>query len=122
MPPIRLLIVDDAMSQRMLLVAKLSQYDEVEVISEAKDGQEAIEKFESLNPDVVILDLVMPKVDGKEALKKIMQIDSNANVIIASSLGGEDDLEECLRMGAKSFVQKPYDEEHLIREIKKING
>ena len=122
MSVIQALIVDDSISQRMVLKGKLAQYENIEIIGEAKDGREALQKYLELSPDVVILDLVMPKFDGKSALKKIIEHDEKANVIIASSLGGQEDIEECIRLGAKSFVQKPYDDEDLVRAIEEITA
>lgn len=122
MEKIKIMVADDALSQRMVLKNKLSAYEDFEVVGDAVDGADAIDKYQQLNPDVLLLDLVMPNVDGKQALKQIMASDSNAKVIIASSLGGEKDIEECMRMGATSFVQKPYDEEDLVRLIKQATG
>lgn len=122
MQAIKVLIVDDAISQRLMLTSTLSHYQEIEVLGEAIDGEDSLSKFESLKPDIVIMDLVMPNMDGKEALRRIMEMDANAKIVIASSLGGKDDLEECLHLGAKSFVQKPYDEEDLVRTIKLISN
>lgn len=122
MEKIKIMVADDALSQRMVLKNKLSAYEDFEVVGDAVDGADAIDKYQQLNPDVLLLDLVMPNVDGKQALKQIMASDNNAKVIIASSLGGEKDIEECMRMGATSFVQKPYDEEDLVRLIKQAIG
>ena len=121
MPTIKVLIVDDAVSQRFIIKAIISNYDDIETVGEAADGNEAIKQFILLKPDVLILDLVMPVLDGKAALKKIMEIDDKAKIVVASSLGGREDIEECLRAGAIAFVQKPYDEDDLIRVIKQAN-
>jgi len=82
-----------------------------EVIGEAKDGLEALKLYMEDKPDVVLLDLVMPKFDGKKTLKKLLQVDENAAVVICSSLGSEGDIEFCLRAGAKFYLQKPYEVE-----------
>ncbi|OUS31099.1 two-component system response regulator [Gammaproteobacteria bacterium 45_16_T64] len=121
MPPIRILIVDDALSQRFVIKEIISGYDDIEIAGEAEDGAKAIEQFELLQPDIVLLDLVMPVLGGKAALEKILELNSKAKVVIASSLGGEEDIEECLRTGAIAFVQKPYDQEDLIRAIRLAN-
>jgi len=108
--PLQILIVDDALTMRMVLKKQLTNLG-FEVVGEAEDGREAIKKYAELTPDAVMLDLVMPKFDGKKTLQKLMEIDENAKVIICSSLGAEEDVEFCLRAGAHSYIQKPYDAE-----------
>ncbi len=117
MPKVSVLIADDSLAQRMMLNAILSAHEHIEVVGQAKDGQEALALFQSLSPDIIILDLVMPNVDGKEALTKIIAADNTAKVIIASSLGGEESIEECLKIGASNYIQKPYEEDDLIKAI-----
>jgi len=108
--PLNILVVDDALSMRMVIKKQLGGLGH-NVVGEAGDGKEAIQKYVELNPDVVMLDLVMPKFDGKKTLKKLLEIDEHAKIIICSSLGAEQDVEFCLRAGAHSYIQKPYDGE-----------
>lgn len=111
-----ILVADDSLAQRKVLCHVL-QSEGLNVV-EAQDGNVAVDQFKTHSPKVVILDLVMPNCDGKDALRQIMGLDANANVIIASSLGGESDVEECLRIGAMSYVQKPYDFKALLSQIR----
>ncbi len=111
-----ILIADDSLAQRKVLSHVLQQ-EGINVV-EAEDGNVAIEKYKAYAPCLTILDLVMPNCGGKEALRKIIELDADANVIIASSLGGESDVEDCLRIGAKSYVQKPYDFANLLEQIR----
>ena len=112
----RLLIVDDSRAQRFILRRCLEGQD-VEIVGEAADGREATEKFQHLRPDVVLLDLVMPEMDGHEALDHILTFDPNARVVIASSVGSEETVRACLSRGAISFLQKPFATEALLRVI-----
>lgn len=105
---LRILIVDDSLSMR-LVVKQLVTGLGHEVIGEAKNGLEALKIYMEHKPDLVMLDLVMPKFDGKKTLKKLLQVDPQAQVIICSSLGSEADIEFCLREGAKFYLQKPYE-------------
>jgi len=116
MPNIRALVVDDSLAQRMMVSHFLTSSD-IEVVAEAEDGEVGLARYTELMPDLVVLDLVMPKLSGREVLEKIMASNPEAKVIIASSLGGEADLEACLRLGAKAYVQKPYDFDDLLATI-----
>jgi len=89
------------------------------VIGEASDGIEVIEKYKQLKPDVVIMDITMPRMDGLNALKAIKQIDPNARVIICSALGQQKLIIEAIKMGAKDFIVKPFDPERLAAAIQK---
>jgi len=106
--PLQVLIVDDSLSMRVIaksFVTKLGH----EVVGDAADGKEAVRKYFELKPDVVMLDLVMPRFDGKKTLVKLRELDPEANVIICSSLGSEGDIEFCLTNGAKFYLQKPFE-------------
>ncbi len=117
MTPLRILIVDDSLVMRMMasqLVTSLGH----EVVAEAVDGKDGVKKFLKHKPDVVLLDLVMPILDGKKTLKKIRtELDTDANVIICSSLGSLDDRQFCMDLGAKAYIQKPYEASVLQREL-----
>jgi len=107
---LKVLVVDDSLSMRLVVKQLLINLGH-EVIGEAKDGLEALKLYMEYKPDVVLLDLVMPRFDGKKTLKKLLQVDENAAVVICSSLGSEGDIEFCLRAGAKFYLQKPYEAE-----------
>lgn len=111
-----MLICDDSRSIRALTGMVLSE-NGYQVISEAGDGEEAVSEYLKCQPDFTLLDLVMPVADGRYALKKIMRYNPAAKIIIISSLGSENDVEECLRNGASSYIQKPIEDEVLLRVL-----
>ncbi|MFZ5655917.1 MAG: response regulator [Pseudomonadota bacterium] len=110
------LLCDDSRALRMLTAQQIDAcgYD---LAGEAENGARAVEQYQALRPSVVLLDLVMPQVDGKEALRRILEIDPDARVVVLSSLGAQNDIEQCLRMGARSYLQKPIDRETLARVL-----
>ncbi|ADZ89725.1 response regulator transcription factor [Marinomonas mediterranea] len=122
MSKVKILVVDDSISLRTISKKILSGQDDFNVIGEAADGAQALELLKTVEPDVIILDLVMPIMDGKETLSKIMERGHKAKVVIASSVGGEDSVEECLKLGATSYVQKPYEHEDLVRVVRLANA
>ena len=114
----RVLIVDDSPIMRQMLV-KIFTDEGFVVAGEAVDGSEALEMFESLNPDLVTLDIVMPKMRGIEVLERIMAVKPGARVIMASSVSDARTVMHCLKMGAKQYIVKPYDESKIMDAVKK---
>jgi CheY-like chemotaxis protein len=110
------LLCDDSRALRMLTAQQIDACG-YELAGEAENGVRAVEQYQALKPNVVLLDLVMPKVDGKAALKRILELDPDARVVVLSSLGAQNDIEQCLRMGARSYLQKPIDRETLARVL-----
>lgn len=111
------LLCDDSRALRMLTARQLAECG-FEVVGEADNGMAAVEQYQALKPSVVLLDLVMPQLDGKQALRRILELDANARVVILSSLGAQADIEECLRAGAKSYLQKPIDPDAMVRVLR----
>ena len=111
------LLCDDSRALRMLAADQLDQSG-FQVAGEAGNGLEAIRQYEALRPDLVLLDLVMPECDGREALARILELDPQARVVILSSLGAQRDIEECLRLGARSYLQKPIDTDAMERVLR----
>ena len=112
------LLCDDSRALRMLAAGQLEEAG-FHVVGEAGNGLEAVTQYAALKPDLVLLDLVMPECDGRQALTRILAADPQARVVILSSLGAQSDIEECLRLGARSYLQKPIDPdamERLLRE------
>jgi two-component system chemotaxis response regulator CheY len=115
------LLCDDSRALRMLAARQLGEGG-FEVVAEAGNGNEALEQYKAHRPAVVLLDLVMPQLDGKQALKALLQHDAQAKVVILSSLGAQGDIEECLRLGAAAYLQKPIDPEAMVRVLHQVIG
>lgn len=111
------LLCDDSRALRMLTAQQLADAG-FEVVAQAGNGSEAVQMYETHRPDVVLLDLVMPHTDGKQALQAILDMDADARVVILSSLGAQSDIEQCLRLGAASYLQKPIDPEAMMRVLR----
>jgi two-component system chemotaxis response regulator CheY len=114
----RVLIADDAAFMREMLRDILTQSG-FEVCAEAADGNEAVACFEEHDPDLVTLDIVMPRKSGLDALRDIISRDPEACVVMCSALGQEALVMEALESGAKDFVVKPFKADHVIEVIQK---
>jgi len=118
----RVLIVDDAMFMRNMLRDLFSRQSDYEVVGEAANGQEAIEKYRELSPDLVTMDIVMPLKSGIEALQEIVSADRNARVIMCSALGQEALILEAVTAGAKDFIVKPFQETKVLEVVRRVMG
>ncbi len=116
---IDILIADDLTFIKLVL-RDLVEKAGFRVVGEASNGEEAVEMYQEKRPDVVLMDITMPKLDGLSALKKILELDSEAKVIMCSALGQQTLIVQALQMGAKDFVVKPFRPERVIASIKKI--
>jgi two-component system, chemotaxis family, chemotaxis protein CheY len=112
------LIVDDALFMRTVLKDILTK-NGYEVIGEATNGFEAIEKYEELNPDIITMDITMPELDGIEALKKIMQINHDAKIIMCSAMGQQGIVVEAIKQGACDFIIKPFQPARVVQALEK---
>ena len=108
----RLLIVDDALIMRKR-IRDIAEEAGWEVVGEAKDGEEAIAVYERERPDLVTLDIIMPKMDGVAALKGVRAADPEAQVIMISAVNQREKLAECISHGALDFIVKPFDADRL---------
>ncbi len=115
----KVLIVDDAAFVRMSLRKSLEE-NGFEIAGEAENGAIGVEKYKELNPDIVILDITMPKMTGIEALKAIKDYDSMAKIVMITALGHEEIVKEAIVSGASSFIIKPFKEEHLVQAFNQI--
>lgn len=116
---INILIADDLQFIKLVLRDLLEKAG-FRVVGEASNGEEAIELFLDKRPDVVLMDITMPKMDGLTALKKILKIDPGAKIIMCSALGQQTLIVQALQMGAKDFIVKPFRPERVVNSIKKI--
>jgi two-component system chemotaxis response regulator CheY len=92
------------------------------IVGEAGDGDEAIEKYKELKPDLVTMDVVMPKMNGIEALKAIKALDPNARVIMCTAVGQEQMVKLAIKSGARGYVVKPFQAPKVLEEIKNVLG
>lgn len=115
------LITDDTAFMRMTLknVIEKNGYN---VVGEAGDGEEAVALYRELKPDMVTMDITMPKMDGITAIKEIMKIDPGAKIIVCSAMGQKPMVIEALSAGAKDFLVKPFDAERVVESLRKISS
>lgn len=112
------LVVDDAAFMRMMIKDILTKNGYV-VVGEANDGNEAVERYKELSPDLVTMDITMPEKDGITALKEIKQLDPSAKVIMCSAMGQQAMVIDAIQAGAKDFVVKPFQADRVIDAISK---
>ncbi len=114
----RVLIVDDLAFIKLIIKDTLEKTG-FEVAGEASNGVEAIEQYKRLHPDIVLMDITMPKMDGIQALQEIVKIDPQAKVIMCSALGQQKLIIQSIQLGAKDFIVKPFKPERIVGAIKK---
>ena len=117
----KIMLVDDAAFMRMMVKNALTKsgYDN---FVEAQDGAEAVKKYEEEKPDMVIMDITMPNMDGLEALKAIRAKDGSANVVMCSAMGQESMVMDAVRSGAKDFIVKPFKPDRVLKTVSNILG
>ncbi len=115
----RVLIADDASFMRQM-IREIIEPEGYEVVGEATDGVEAVEQYESLHPDIVTMDIVMPKRSGIDAVKGIIERSPGAAIVMCSALGQETLVMEALQAGAKDFIVKPFKPESVLSTLKKV--
>ena len=116
-PSRRVIVVDDSMLIRRMVKDTL-QSDGWDVVGEASNGNDAVELYQQLRPDVVTLDIIMPGSDGIEALRSIMRINPEAKVVVVSALNQTKLISEAIRSGAQDFIAKPFLPEQLQQTIR----
>jgi two-component system chemotaxis response regulator CheY len=117
----RVLVVDDAAFMRKMVTDALSGGGH-EIVGEAANGAEAVQRFQELRPDVMTLDITMPEKDGLTALREIIAVDPGAKVVMCSALGQESKVLESIKLGAKDFVVKPFQADRVLSAIAKALG
>ena len=114
----RILIVDDAAFMRMMIKDILTK-NGYEVVGEAADGHQAVEKYKEVQPDLVTMDITMPEMDGITALKEIKKINPNAKIIMCSAMGQQAMVIDAIQAGAKDFIVKPFQADRVLEAISK---
>jgi len=117
----RILVVDDTLFMRTLLKNILFSGGHT-IVGEAENGDDAIAKYQELNPDLVTMDIVMPKKNGIDALKGIKTIDPNARVIMCTAVGQEQMVKLAVKSGAKGYIVKPFQAPKVLEEVKNVLG
>ena len=116
-----ILICDDAAFMRMMIKDILTK-NGYNIAGEAENGLKAVEKYSETKPDLVLMDITMPEMDGIQALKKIKEADANACVIMCSAMGQQAMVIEAIQSGAKDFIVKPFQAERVLEAVKKVVG
>lgn len=115
----KILVVDDANLARAML-RKILEDNGYQEVLEAANGLEAIDLYQEHHPALVTMDITMPEMDGITAIKKIMEIDANANIIVCSALGQKEVVMEAISAGAKHFLIKPFEPDTVLKIIKAL--
>lgn len=113
-----ILICDDAAFMRMMIKDILTK-NGYNVVGEAENGAKAVEKYQETKPDLVLMDITMPEMDGIQALKKIKSMDPNASVVMCSAMGQQAMVIESIQSGARDFIVKPFQPDRVLEAVKK---
>jgi len=117
----RVLIVDDAAFMRMMIKDILSK-NGYEIAGEAENGLKAVEKYKELTPDLVLMDITMPEMNGIDAVKNIKAIDSSAKIVMCSAMGQQAMVIESIQAGARDFIVKPFQADRVLEAVRKVVG
>ncbi|MFQ5416413.1 MAG: response regulator [Myxococcota bacterium] len=115
----RILVADDASFMRQM-IREIVEAEGHEVCGEASDGIEAVEKFKELHPDVITMDIVMPRRSGIDAVRGIVELDPTAQIVMCSALGQETLVTEAMQAGAMDFIVKPFKPASVLETLKKV--
>lgn len=116
-----ILICDDAAFMRMMIKDILTK-NGYNVVGEAENGLKAVEKYSETKPDLVLMDITMPEMDGIQALKKIKESDPAASVIMCSAMGQQAMVIESIQSGARDFIVKPFQADRVLEAVRKVVG
>lgn len=116
-----IMIVDDAAFMRMMIKDILTK-NGYNIVGEAENGKKAIDVYTECKPDLVLMDITMPEMDGIQALKGIRANDPNAAIIMCSAMGQQAMVIEAIQSGAKDFIVKPFQAERVLEAVKKVIG
>ena len=117
----RILVVDDAAFMRRMVIDVLTSGGH-EVVGEGANGNEALQRYQELRPDVMTLDITMPEKDGLTALRELIALDPGAKVVMCSALGQESKVLEAVKAGARDFIAKPFEPQRVLSAIEKVTA
>ena len=117
----RVMVCDDAAFMRMMIKDILVK-NGYEIAAEAENGLKAVEQHPDAKPDLVLMDITMPEIDGIEAVRRIKALDPNANVIMCSAMGQQVMVIEAIQAGAKDFIVKPFQADRVLEAVRKVIG
>ena len=115
------MVVDDAAFMRMMIKDILSK-NGYNIVGEAENGKKAVDTYAECKPDLVLMDITMPEMDGIQALKAIRGNDPNASIIMCSAMGQQAMVIEAIQSGAKDFIVKPFQADRVLEAVKKVVG
>ena len=115
----RILIVDDSRTSRKILRSIVEDAGH-DVVGEAMDGQDGVNKYKEMRPDLVTLDITMPVMDGLEALKCIREVNAEAKVIMVTAAGQQNKMIDAIKLGATEFVTKPFEPDEIVKMVNKL--
>ena len=121
MDQIKIILVDDLSFMREA-IRYIVEKENMIIIGEAENGADAVKLYAKLSPDIVLMDITMPVMDGLESLKKIKEFDPGAKIIMCSALGQQKYIIKAIQFGAKDFILKPFQPERIISAITKATG
>jgi DNA-binding NarL/FixJ family response regulator len=118
--PIRLLIADDHSVVREGLVSLVKRKSDIAIVAEASNGREAVDLWKQHSPDVTLVDLRMPELDGIGAIKEIREVDSNANILVLTTYDGDEDIYCAIKAGAKAYLLKDTARDALVDTVRRV--
>jgi two-component system chemotaxis response regulator CheY len=115
----KVLVVDDAIFMRKM-ISEILEENGMEVVGESDTGSGAVERYKELRPDLVTMDIIMPEMNGIDAVRQIMEADSTAKIVMCSALGQQALVQEAIAAGAKDFLIKPFNPSRVVEVLNKV--
>lgn len=117
----KIMLVDDAAFMRMMIKDTLQKNGYTEVV-EAGNGEQAVNAYATEKPDLILMDITMPIMDGLEALRRLKEMDGSVKVVMCSAMGQETMVVDALKLGAKDFIVKPFKPDRIMKTVNSILG
>lgn len=118
----KILIVEGAAFTCMMLKDMLTRGGGYEVAGEVFNGKDALELYQTLRPDLTLIDIIMPDMDGIQVLKEILAYDANARIVMVAPISHSESLVKCIAAGAKDYVLKPFQQDQVLETVSKVIG